>query len=264
MDELVGIIGAGPAGISAAVQLARYGISTVIYEFRKIGGLIENAYRVDNTMLFPSGLRGEEFVEIMREYARKYSLNVVKKEIKNVKKEKNFVVEPMGREHKYLVVATGTRPRKLPFKNVHYHISEIRGREYERVMIIGGGDIAFDYALSASEIAEEVILLHRSEIKAIPSLVDDVKKRKNVKIVRGEIVSIDDSVRTTAGAWEVDRVLGAIGRIPNIEIVSGIHSERMFLVGDVKNGIYRQTSLAIADGIKAGMKIWRCENGYTC
>ncbi len=263
MDATVAIIGAGPAGISAGVMLARYGIDSVIYEANKVGGLIENAYRVDNTMLYPSGIKGMDFVKILEKYVEKYDLEVVKGEIKKVKVEDAFVLEPMKRRYRYLIVATGTRPRKLPFRGVYYHVVDIKD-DPENALIIGEGDIALDYALSLSERAKNVTVLYRSKIRAIPSLVKEVKKRKNVNLVKGEIVSVEDEIKTTAGVMSADTIIGAIGRIPNIEIVDGITSPRMFLIGDVKNGIYRQTSLAIADGIRAAMKIWRCNNGDSC
>jgi len=50
MDALAGIIGAGPAGISEGVQLKRYGIESTIFERDRIGGLVRNAYLVENSI----------------------------------------------------------------------------------------------------------------------------------------------------------------------------------------------------------------------
>ena len=72
MDSRIGVIGAGPAGVSAAVQLKRYKINSVILEKRKIGGLIENAYKVENTMLFPNGISGKENVKILRVFILRF------------------------------------------------------------------------------------------------------------------------------------------------------------------------------------------------
>ena len=253
----VGIIGAGPAGISAAVQLKRYKIHSVILERRKIGGLIENAYSVENSMLFPNGIRGKEFVKILNEYVRKYGLNVIYEEAKRIKIAERIIVESEKREYEfeYLIVATGTRPKTLPYPQVKYHITEIDS--CKKILIIGGGDIAFDYALSASEKCKEVTLIYRSTIKALPILVDEVMER-GIKIIQGEIEEIENGIaHTSAGDIEFDEVLAGIGRIPNVEIVEGIGDSRIFVIGDAKNGIYRQSALAIADGIQTAMKIWR-------
>ncbi|KUH32013.1 pyridine nucleotide-disulfide oxidoreductase [Thermococcus celericrescens] len=266
---LVGIIGAGIGGIATAVQLARYGIESVIFERDRIGGLIRNAYSVENTMFFPDGINGEKVVELLEEYVRKYGLKIIYEEVMAVKKVGGlFEVETASGVHhfKYLVVANGTRPRKLPFDGVIYHVAEVPRRHYKRVLIIGGGDVAFDYALTMSETSDEVVILMRSEPKALPYLQELVKRRSNIKTLMGQVWEIKPIsgkqkllARTSAGDFEVDLVLGAIGRIPNIELVEGIEDDNLFLVGDVKNGIYRQTALAIADGIKTAMVIWRRE-----
>ncbi|NJE61303.1 NAD(P)/FAD-dependent oxidoreductase [Thermococcus sp. 21S7] len=266
---LVGIIGAGIGGIAAAVQLARYGIESVIFERDRIGGLIRNAYSVENTMFFPDGIKGERVVAILEEYVRRYNLKIVYEEVRAIRKaDRRFELETTSGIHrfKYLVVATGTRPRKLPFDGIIYHVAEVPRRHYGRVLIIGGGDVAFDYALTMSEVSDEVIILMRSEPKALPYLQELVKRRSNIRTLMGQVREIKPIngkgkllAETSAGDFEVDLVLGAIGRVPNIELVEGIEDDNLFLVGDVKNGIYRQTALAIADGIKTAMTIWRRE-----
>ncbi len=265
MAKKVGIIGAGPSGISAAVQLTRYGISTTVFEKRKIGGLVENAYRIDNLMLYPDGISGREFVKILEDYARRYRIDIKKEEVLRVEKNEKFIIHTKEGEYvfSYLIVATGTKPKKLDIPGAKYHITDIE--DERRVMIIGGGDIALDYALSASEIGEAIVL-HRSELKAIPSLQEEVQKNPRIRLVRGVLHSWNGSrAVTSAGIFDVDVILVAIGRVPNIDIVRHITSDRMFIVGDARNGMYRQSSLAIADGIRAAMKIWRCEKyGDSC
>ncbi|NJD99567.1 NAD(P)/FAD-dependent oxidoreductase [Thermococcus sp. LS1] len=263
---LVGIIGAGIGGIATAVQLKRYGIESVIFERDRIGGLIRNAYSVENTMFFPDGIKGERVVEILEEYVKKYDLKILYEEVKAVRKTGElFEVETDKGTYrfKYLVVATGTRPRKLPFEGIVYHVAEVPKKHYGRVLIIGGGDVAFDYAMTLSEMSDEVIILMRSEPKALPYLQKLVSERPNITTLRGQLRKIERRekllAKTSAGDFEVDLVLGAIGRVPNVELVEGIEDDNLLLVGDVKNGIYRQTALSIADGIKTAMIIWRRE-----
>lgn len=263
MDAKIGIIGAGPGGISAAVQLKRYGLDSVIFERDRIGGLIVNANLVENTMLYPEGISGTDMVEIMENYAKKYEINPLFQEVKRVVYDGCFTVETAAGKHEfeYLIVATGTRPRRLPYHCIYYHITELNKSALDRVLVVGGGDIALDYSLALAEFASEVIILHRSKLKAIPALQRMVAMRKNIRLVKGMIIDIQCKkpryVKSDAGVFEVDAVLGAIGRIPNIDIVRGINSEKLFIVGDAKNGIFRQSSLAIADGIRSAMMIWR-------
>ncbi len=260
MDAKVGIIGAGPAGVAAAVQLQRFNIKSMVFEKDTVGGLIRNAHRVDNTMLFPEGISGREFALRLEEYAARYSIEIRNMEIKKVSPGDEIILE--GKEKfmfKYVIVATGTRARKLRFPGFQYSVISLRG-PCNRALIVGGGDIALDYALTAAKKCREVIVLHRSELKALPALQLEVKENKKIRLIRGEIVNVEDNIaHTTAGSFQADVFLGAIGRVPNIEILGGIIHPRIYLAGDVKNGIYRQSSLAIADGIRAAMDIWRRE-----
>ena len=266
MAARIGIIGAGPAGVSAAVQLKRYGFEPVIFEKGEVGGLVRNAYRVDNSMLFPRGIKGMEIANVLREYLNIYGITPVHAEVVEVRYNAGTfrLTTPKGDyEFDYLIVATGTRPKTLPYPCVRYHVADIAGY-FGRVLIIGGGDIALDYSLTLSERAREVIILHRSDLKAIRTLQEEVLSRENIRLVRGEARDVycesgRVKVVSTSGVFEVDALFAAIGRVPNVDIVEGIESERMFIIGDAKNGIYRQSSLAIADGIKAAMAIWRWE-----
>ncbi len=266
-EAKVGIIGAGPAGISAGVQLKRYGIKSVIFERDRIGGLVRNAYLVENTILYPEGISGVRFAEILEEYARKYNLHIVLDEVIGVKEEGNSLILKTGEEEhefRYVIAATGTVPKKLPYPGLKYHVTEMNRKHYGHVVIIGGGDIALDYALSMSERCRKVTVLHRSELKALPALQRYVKKRKNIELVRGEVKHIEPGdgkkiVLTDSHELKADEILVAIGREPNLQILRGIHASNLLIIGDAKNGIYRQTSLAIGDGIKAAMQIWRWE-----
>ncbi|MCK4410221.1 MAG: NAD(P)-binding protein, partial [Candidatus Eisenbacteria sp.] len=60
-----GIIGAGPAGIAAAVQLARHGVAAVVFEGGPTGGLLRTAWRVENFPGFPGGISGPELVGLL-------------------------------------------------------------------------------------------------------------------------------------------------------------------------------------------------------
>lgn len=112
-----------------------------------------------------------------------------------------------------------------------------------------------------SERANEVIILTRSEPKALPLLREYVKERKNVSVVRGQVLDVQGQLaKTTAGNFKFDIILVAIGREPNLDFAREIlNEENVFLIGDAKNGIYRQVALSIADGIKTAMEIWRRE-----
>lgn len=263
---LVGIVGGGVGGIATAVQLKRYGIDSLIFEREAIGGLIRNAYSVENTMFFPDGIKGVRVAEILKEYVKKYELKILYEEVVRVLKKGDLfrvITGKGGYAFKYIVIGSGTKPKGLDLNTprLFYHVIDVPEGSFERVLIIGGGDVAFDYALTMSERANEVIILTRSEPKALPLLREYVKERKNVSVIRGQVLDVQGQLaKTTAGNFKFDIILVAIGREPNLDFAREIlNEENVFLIGDAKNGIYRQVALSIADGIKTAMEIWRRE-----
>src|SRR4030067_3593524 len=74
--EDVIIIGGGPAGIAAAIQLKRYGLNPLIFERGALGGLLRNANLVENYPGFPGGISGMKLVGLLEQQARDFALRV--------------------------------------------------------------------------------------------------------------------------------------------------------------------------------------------
>ena len=75
-NEEVIIIGGGPAGIACAVQLKRYGIDPLIFEKDSVGGLVRNAWRLDNYVGYPSGIGGLKFVEELQKHIHRFDIRI--------------------------------------------------------------------------------------------------------------------------------------------------------------------------------------------
>jgi len=128
-DAEVAIIGAGPAGIAAAVQLKRYGIEPLVFEKGRIGGLLWNANLVENYPGFPEGISGPELVGKLEAQLRKASIDVIYEEV--VRLEEGFGLKTEGGSYTadIVVVASGTEPRRFPGR-----ISEeVEGRVFYEV-----------------------------------------------------------------------------------------------------------------------------------
>ena len=81
----VAIVGAGPAGVTAAVQLRRYGISPLLFDKKgDAGGLIENAYTIENYPLLPAGLSGGSFATLLRSRCRDLEIDVIGSTIEQI------------------------------------------------------------------------------------------------------------------------------------------------------------------------------------
>ena len=274
-STVVIIIGAGPAGIACAIQLKRYNIDSIVFEKDEIGGLLKNANIVENYLGFPNGISGKKLVQLINKQSQTAKINV-KYEIVmsvesfedtlNVKTSKNIY------HSKYLVIASGTKPiiPKVPiirddiiekvFFDI-YKLGEINGK---KIVIIGGGDCAFDYALNLSEF-NQVILLNRStRIKALPILQERCSHSGNIQYLDKRSVLKIESVNNqllllcnNSEKLTADYLLIAIGREPNLDFIKNdlLNNPKVFQIGDVKNGQLRQTSIATGDGTFTAMNI---------
>jgi len=169
-----------------------------------------------------------------------------------------------------LIVATGTKPNKLAFnvdKNlenrIFYEVYSVKNLENRHIAIIGSGDAAFDYALNLSK-SNNVMILNRSDrIKALELLYKRCLSSKNVEYIDNIIVEdITESqnglmLSTNKGEIHVDGLLAAIGRICDDTVLTGglKDNPNLFMIGDIKNGILRQTAIAAGDGLHAAQAI---------
>ncbi len=257
MDNNIIIIGAGPAGMSCAIQLRRYGLKPVIIEKNTVGGLLGNANLVENYPGFPGGLTGTALVDKFNEHIKKYNLSPVFDEVCKVKfNDPVFVIKTKKSEYKakFLVIASGTKPKKFNMP-VFYEVCDLFKQDLKdkRIAIIGAGDAAFDYALNIADNspAREVFILNRgTKTKCIPVLKQ--RALQNPKITYIENAELNENN-------EYDYFLAAIGREANMDFINpdALNAPGIYLIGDVKNGHFRQTAIAAGDGIRTAMEIYK-------
>jgi len=286
----VAIIGAGPAGIAAAVYLKRVGVNPLLIERDRVGGLLQNANLVENYPGFPDGIRGGDLVKLLEAHLRRWRIKVMMTEVKRITKDGGHYLLHTARgtfSCRYLVVATGTRPRSIdlpgldsvPKRKVFYEVADVSPEfDRRRFIVIGGGDAAFDYSLSlASRGCHTDIVFKSNRPRCIPLLLARVRKEKMVRLFPGStpesVSSFRSSIalkcRGSRGMFELqgDAVLIACGRDPEMGILPGSRRWReeatgneekrrgLFIAGDVERGIHRQVGIAVGDGIRAAMMI---------
>lgn len=287
LAEDVIIIGAGPAGLATALQLKRYGIESLLFEQDQIGGLLRNAHRVENYPGFPAGISGPALVQRFGKQAAQAQVPVTFEAVVELALESNrFRLKTSTRLYtpRIVVIASGTRPMTFPadclpagtLDRVCYEVYPLLRLADRRIAIVGAGDAAFDYALNLAR-RNDVTLLNRGErVKCLPLLWE--RARACPRIVYHARTRISGIERATGGGlWLdcaspagnlhvcADYLIGALGREPRLDFLSaGLRgtlgrleaSGLLHLVGDVKNGAYRQTAIAVGDGILAAMKIY--------
>ena len=289
IDYKIAIIGGGPSGIATAIQLKRYNIKAILFEKNELCGLLRNAYKIENYPGFPNGISGIELHDIFRKHCLSASITPVFEKVISVdynEKDERFVIESERAKYiaEIVVVASGTRQKKIDYfekideklKNrVFYEILHLLNSQDKDIAIIGSGDIAFDYALNLSR-KNKIYIINRSNvIRALPILQERIKNNQNIEYLENSIVEdIDESndrLRLTVMNKKdkiyltVDYVVCAIGREAQKDFYSSklikiedilISKGLLYLVGDVKNDIYRQISISVGDGIYTGMKIY--------
>jgi len=204
------IVGAGPAGLSAALYSARYGLKTVIVS-KTLGGSVNEAPLVDDYLGLPD-TPGSKLVEKFVNHVKKYGVPIIIDEVIDVKREQDkWRVETRG--HKvfkgYVVIlAMGSEKRKLNVPGEKEFTG--RGVSYcatcdgplfreKNVMVVGGGNSALSSALYLATIASKVILVHRRrEFRAFKHYVQQVEKNPKISIMLNHVVKEivgDDRVR---------------------------------------------------------------------
>jgi thioredoxin reductase len=252
MIHKIAIIGAGPAGMAAALQLKRYGVDALLFDKDKNGSLLKNAWRVENYLGF-NAISGLELLKIFQNQLKQHNIEPTITEVKALTYEQDKFIINNIYQAQQVIIASGTKPKTLPLKNVYYEVFPLLKERNKTIAIIGAGDAAFDYALNLAAYNKILILNKSNKIKALPLLVNKALEHKNITYKENQ--TIDNSIKA-------DFILAAIGRepqkdfyAPNFPEQELIAAGKLHLIGDVKNGIYRQTAIAVADGIKIASQI---------
>ncbi len=271
-ERTVSIVGGGPAGVAAALQCRREGLKDItLFEKDRVGGLIYQANRIEN---FPGFIDedGREFVSALKRMISEWDIPVKFEEVERIKETGSCFELDLGGETfetDVLVLATGTAPRELRLKGEKFH-PEWRDYTGEKVTVIGGGDVAYDYALRVKRLGGEPNILRRSEPDALSSLVDEVQE-KGIEEIYGEVEDCIEQgegylLKHSRGSIETEHIITAIGREPElpensmdidvIDLRAGITSiDDLYVLGSTVLGRFRQTSLAWGMGIAGGMDI---------
>lgn len=244
------ILGAGPAGLTAAIYASRAGLRVLVCEEKLSGGEISATEQLDNFPGFPEGINGMEFGQRLEQQAERFGTRIVNASIETVKLDgewKKLVTaagEFLGRT---VVIATGTQPRNLGVPGE----DKLRGRGIsycatcdgpffrdKMVAVIGGGDSAVEEALYLTRFAGGVLLVHRRDmLRAVPYLQEKLLNHPNVKVLWDTVVKgfageqklekiLVQNVRNDSMAEvPVDGAFLYVGRIPNSSFFNGVEKD---------------------------------------
>lgn len=199
----VAIVGAGPAGLAAAVYGASEGLNAVLVECRAPGGQAGTSSRIENYLGFPAGIPGDDLASRALHQAKRFGAEVIvtrrATEIvpRNGSDATHAIVLDCGErvQTKAIVLANGVTWRRLSIpgadaligRGVYYGAArtEALGARGKDVFLVGGGNSAGQAAMLFSGYARSVTILVRGErLSASMSqyLIDELKKKENVRI----------------------------------------------------------------------------------
>lgn len=239
------IIGAGMAGLTAALYAGRSNLSTIVLENELVGGQIANATGIENYPGFMSVKGGDLMATVQ---AQAEAVGVVVDEFDLVKRvnlasvPKIVETEEHIYEAKTVILATGMKRRKMPLpeaaryedRGIHY-CELCDGHMYQDkvIVVMGGGNAAVDAANYLTRYAKKLYLIHRSELRA-----DEVSQKRlyanpavtvmlqtEITALAGEkrLESIQVLHKDTGKSEELpaDAIFVNIGVVPNTELFRG-------------------------------------------
>ena len=208
MFENVVIIGGGPAGLSAAIYLARADLKPLVFAGSPPGGQLTLTSEVENFPGFESIL-GSELIEKMRKQAIKFGARIVDENIKTVeisqsssKVSQKFVSANSNEFQRIptnsIIIATGAKALWLNLPSE----TRLRGKgvsacatcdgfffREKTVAVIGGGDTALEEALTLTKFAKKVYIIHRRDFfKASKIMQERVKENKKIEVIWNSVV----------------------------------------------------------------------------
>lgn len=240
------ILGAGPAGLTAAIYASRELMKTAVIDKGVAGGQIAWAGTIENYPGFES-ISGQQLTSSMASQAKKFGAQIVElNEVKSIeldgkiKKVKTAKTEFLA---KSIIIATGAREKKLGVKGEN----ELKGKgvsycatcdapffKDKGVLVIGGGNSAITEAIHLAKFAKSVTIIHRREqLKAEKSRQEAAKSNPKIKFLlnktveeifgtnKVEGVKLKDAKTGKTSELKCDGIFIYVGTLPNTELFAG-------------------------------------------
>lgn len=246
------IVGAGPAGLGAAIQGSSEGLRTLIIEREATGGQAGTSSWIENYLGFPRGLTGADLAERATDQAKRLGVEILTaQEVIKVRAEDPYHIVTLGDETelkcKALIIATGVTVRELDLPGiqtvtgagVYYGAALVEAAHYkgEHVYVVGGANSAGQGALFFSRYASKVTMLVRCsnlEKEMSQYLIDQINNTPNIEVktntelvgVKGtnclEAIQIKDGLSGEECSMQTPAITIFVGAVAHTEFLEGV------------------------------------------
>ena len=279
------IVGAGPAGLTAALYASRANKSVLVFEGKAYGGQILNASVVEN---YPGvgNTSGFEIATTMYNQVKERGVEIKYETVLNVTPELEVKTSNGTYKAKAIILATGAQNRKLNLPNeveligkgVSY-CATCDGNFYKGkdVAVIGGGNTALEDALYLSNICNKVYLVHRRDtFRGEDKYIKEIEEKDNIEVIYNsnvqsingndylESITIIDNESNTRDI-SISGLFIAVGQEPKNEMFANVveldekgyiktiddvhtNTEHIYVAGDCRNKDLKQLTTAVSDG----------------
>ncbi|MFO7678484.1 MAG: FAD-dependent oxidoreductase [Chloroflexota bacterium] len=243
------VIGGGPAGLTAALYMAREGIETLVIEKAGMGGQVGMTNILDNFPGFDEGISGADFAERLTRQARRFDVEILQaQEVASLKRHEPYwcITTTSGQEYaaKAVLLTTGARYRRLNIPgeeellglNIHF-CATCDGAFYKgkKVLVVGGGNSGFEEGLFLTKFASQVdIVEFLPGAKASHILQEKVAGMDNMTVTvnhavkefkgngRLQAIVVEDRATGELKEWQYDGVFVFIGLTPNSQLAQSV------------------------------------------
>jgi thioredoxin reductase (NADPH) len=244
------IVGAGPAGLAAAVYAASEGLDVLVLESGSPGGQAGSSSRIENYLGFPAGISGQELTARAYTQAQKFGAEVLIAEVATrldcTRKAYTIEIDNGPRvPARTVILATGAKYRKLSLDNlaqfegagVYYGATRIESQlcEGEEVVVVGGGNSAGQAAVFLAQTARKVDMLIRSR-----GLADTMSRYLIRRIEENPVIELHPCTELTAlegnghlerVKWQKDRGPVETRHIRHVFVMTGASPSTNWLSG---------------------------------
>jgi thioredoxin reductase (NADPH) len=246
------IVGAGPAGLAAAVYAASEGLNVLVVESNSPGGQAGSSSKIENYLGFPSGISGQELTARAYTQTQKFGAEMMIAEgatkLDCTRKAYTIEVDNGPRiPARTVIIATGAEYRKLPIENIsqfegtgiYYGATFIESQlcEGEEVVVVGGGNSAGQAAVFLAQTARKVNVLIRSRGLAESMsryLIRRIEESPNIELrTCTELTALEGNGRLERVQWQKDKEPAETRDIQHVFVMTGAAPTTHWLKGCV-------------------------------